>query len=80
MALQIGRSRLPELLRDRNMSQRELARRIEVSESFVSQVINSNGKITFSLVKAKEAADVLGCYIDDLHEWIPVPNKGKRRE
>ncbi|WP_341418539.1 helix-turn-helix transcriptional regulator [Paenibacillus filicis] len=60
------------------MNQAELARRINVSESFISQVINSNGKITFSLVKAKEASDVLGCQIEDLHEWITIPSSERR--
>ncbi|GCL71750.1 XRE family transcriptional regulator [Paenibacillus naphthalenovorans] len=68
MALQFGRSRLPELLRARNMSQAELARRIGVSRSYISQIIS--GKETFSLIKAKEAAIVLECYVDDLYEWV----------
>lgn len=76
MALRIGRSRLPELLGD--MPQRELSRRIGVSDAYISQIIK--GKSKFSLLKAKEAADVLGCCIDDLYEWIPVPSEGKRRE
>lgn len=72
MALQIGRSRLPELLG--KLSQAEFSRRLGASEAFVSQVIS--GKKRFSLEMAKNAAVILGCYIDDLHEWIPV--RGKR--
>lgn len=68
MALRIGRSRLTEFLG--TMSQAEFARRLGVSEPYVSQIIS--GKIKFSLIKAKEAADVLGCSIEDLYEWIPV--------
>jgi transcriptional regulator with XRE-family HTH domain len=74
MALRIGRSRLPELLGD--MTQAELARRMGVSRSYISQIISGNQ--TFSLVKAKEAADILNCYVEDLYEWIYV--KGKRPE
>lgn len=66
MALRFGRSRLPELLGE--MSQAEFARRIGVSEAYVSQVIK--GKTTFSLLKAKHASDVLNCNIEDLYEWI----------
>ncbi len=73
MALRVGRSRLPELLG--NMSQAELARRLGVSDSYISQIIS--GKTTFSLIKAKETATYL-CYVDDLYEWIPV--QGKRHE
>ncbi|WP_459980196.1 helix-turn-helix transcriptional regulator [Paenibacillus sp. YK5] len=58
------------------MSQAELARRLGVSDSYISQIIS--GKTTFSLIKAKETADILGCYVDDLYEWIPV--QGKRHE
>lgn len=70
MEIRIGRSRLPELLRKRRMSQTELARRIGVSDSYISQIINGTSK--FSLIKAKMAADVLDCYIDDLYEWIII--------
>ncbi|WP_436241486.1 helix-turn-helix transcriptional regulator [Paenibacillus sp. LjRoot56] len=57
------------------MSQAEFARRIDVSEPYVSQIIK--GKTTFSLLKAKHAADVLNCNIEDLYVWIPEI-KGKR--
>lgn len=67
MALRIRRSRLPALLKSRKMTQAELARRIDVSEPFITQIINLSAK--FSLVKAKETADIFGCYIDDLYEW-----------
>lgn len=76
MALRIGRSRLPELMGD--MPQRELARRIGVSDSYISQIIKGTSK--FSLIKAKEAANVLGCCIDDLYEWELVQTRDKRRE
>jgi len=75
MALRTGRSRLPELLGD--LSQAEFARRLGVSEAFVSQIINGNGKKKFSYEMAKNAADILGCQMEDLHEWIYV-RSGKR--
>jgi transcriptional regulator with XRE-family HTH domain len=68
MALDFGRSRLPELLGD--MSQAELARRLGVTRQYISQIIS--GKDTFSLIKAKECADILGCYVDDLYEWVVI--------
>lgn len=76
MALRYGRSRLPELLG--GMPQTELARRAGVSDGLITQVIQ--GKSRLSLLKAKEIANVLGCYVDDLYEWENVPYEGKRRE
>lgn len=67
MALRLGRSRLPDLLKQSKMNQAEYARRIGVSDSFVTRVINGEKKL--SLVKAKESAIIFGCYIDDLYEW-----------
>jgi transcriptional regulator with XRE-family HTH domain len=70
MALHVGRSRLPELLKARHMSQAELARELELSESFISQIIScKDGSKTFSYLNAKKASEILKCKIDDLHEW-----------
>ncbi|MDP5275245.1 helix-turn-helix domain-containing protein [Chengkuizengella axinellae] len=70
--LRAGRCRLPELLKQNKMNQREFGKRINVSDSFVSKIIS--GEKTFSLNKAKEASMVLNCYIDDLYDWDVVPN------
>jgi transcriptional regulator with XRE-family HTH domain len=67
MALRFGRSRLPELLAAKGMSQAEFARRLKTSEAYVSRIIS--GKQRFGLLKAKRAARILDCYIDDLYEW-----------
>jgi transcriptional regulator with XRE-family HTH domain len=67
MALRIGRSRLPELLNKRRLSQVEFARKLNVSEAYVSQLIAGVRK--FSLLKAKQAAKILHCFIDELYEW-----------
>lgn len=67
MALLIGRSRLPELLKGINMSQAEFSRRIGVDRSFVTQIIK--GDSVFSLLKAKVSAEVIGCSIEELYEW-----------
>jgi transcriptional regulator with XRE-family HTH domain len=68
MATHFGKSRLPELLAARHMSQAEFARKIEISEPFVSQIISGTARL--SLLKARRAAKVLKCNIDDLYEWI----------
>ncbi|MEY9096928.1 helix-turn-helix domain-containing protein [Paenibacillus sp. RC84] len=75
MALRIGRSRLPELLNSKGMTQAQLAQRLNLSDSFISKVVR--GEKRLSLVKTREAAIILNCYMDDLYEWIDT-EEGKR--
>jgi transcriptional regulator with XRE-family HTH domain len=70
MPFLFGRSRLPELLAEKRLTQAEFARRLNVTEGYISKIISLDSK--FSLIKAKEAAHVLGCYIDDLYEFIYI--------
>lgn len=70
MPFQVGRSRIPELLEKKRMSQAEFARRLGVTESYVSKIISLKSK--FRITTAKDAAGILGCYIDDLYEWKQV--------
>lgn len=57
---------MPQLLAAKKMSQAEFARVMDVSESFISQVIN--GKAFFSYILALKAAWILKCRMEDLHE------------
>lgn len=75
MALRIGRSCLPELLARKGMTQAEFARRLGVSESYVTKIIK--GEKHFSYLRAKMASDILGCTMEELYEWEYV-SKGKR--
>ena len=75
MALRM-RSRLPELLEARKMSQVDLARRLDVTESFISQIVK--GRKHFSYPLAAEACRVLLCKLGDLHEIYD--EKGNRLE
>jgi transcriptional regulator with XRE-family HTH domain len=68
MALQVGRSHLPELLSKAGKTQAQLADRLDVTEGFISQVISNKSKL--SVIKRKMTADFLGCTSDDLNEWI----------
>jgi hypothetical protein len=52
-SLDYGRSRLPELLESRHMTQAELI----------------SGKSRFSLLTAIPATEILRCKITDLYEW-----------
>jgi transcriptional regulator with XRE-family HTH domain len=69
----IGRSRLPELLAKTGKTQVDLADHLDVSESFISQVVK--GKTKLSVAKMKKTADYLNCNMDDLYEWDYSPGK-----
>jgi transcriptional regulator with XRE-family HTH domain len=75
MALRM-RSRLPELLAARGLTQAEFARRLKVSEAFISQIIK--GSRYFSYPLAAEAARILKCKIGELYEIYD--EKGNRLE
>jgi plasmid maintenance system antidote protein VapI len=66
MALRIGRSRLPELLKKNDLSQTEFAEILDVTDGFISMVINN--KRHFSYPIAAQAAYILKCSMEDLHE------------
>lgn len=68
MALLVGRSRLPELLAKKRLSQAEFSRLLGVSEAYISRIISGNGKHQFSYEKAINAANILDCLVEDLHE------------
>ncbi|MCY9593707.1 XRE family transcriptional regulator [Paenibacillus chitinolyticus] len=57
------------------MTQAQLAQRLNLSDSFVSKVVR--GEKRLSLIKSREAAIILNCYMDDLYEWIDI-EEGKR--
>lgn len=67
MATRPGRSRLPLLLAKRDLTQNELASRLDVTPSYISQII-SGGKM-FSYIRARMAAKILHCSMEDLYEW-----------
>jgi transcriptional regulator with XRE-family HTH domain len=73
VALHVGRSRLPELLKKVGKTQAGLADHLDVSESYISQVIKGTSKL--SVIKMKMTADFLGCHMDDLNEWIYTEGK-----
>jgi transcriptional regulator with XRE-family HTH domain len=62
-----GRSRLPYLLARKKMKQTDLAAKLGLTDGFISQVIS--GKRFFSYPTAAHAAKILGCTMEELHEW-----------
>lgn len=68
MALRIGRCLLPKLLKKAKLTQVELAIRVGMSESTISQYAH-NARV-MSLLSAKLIAKELKVPIDDLYEWL----------
>ncbi|OAB39799.1 hypothetical protein PMSD_03115 [Paenibacillus macquariensis subsp. defensor] len=66
MALQLGRSRLPELLTTNHLNARELSMKLNVTESHISRIIS--GKAYFSYPLAFKASQILRCSMEELHE------------
>ncbi len=63
----LGRSRLLEHLSKRGKSQVDLALHLNVSESYISRVIN--GKVNLSVLNMRKTAKYLHCPMDDLIDW-----------
>lgn len=62
-----GRSRLPYLLARNNMKAVDLARDLDISQGFISDVMA--GKKFFSYPLAAKVAHRLGCTMEELQEW-----------
>lgn len=67
MALRIGRSRLLEHLKRIGMTQAQYAKRMNLSEGFVSKLVSGEKKL--SVIKLKMTADLCNCHMDDLYTW-----------
>jgi transcriptional regulator with XRE-family HTH domain len=63
-------------LKESGLTQREFADRLGVWESVVSMWISRER--TMSLEKALNAAHILGCAVEDLHETEVVPLKKRK--
>lgn len=72
MAYVVGRCLLREKLKDADMTQAELAIKLNVTEQQINKYVNNRQGM--SLRVAKNIASVLNCTIEDLYEWIEVGN------
>ena len=70
MALKAGKCLLRQRLKEVKMTQQELADKLKMSKSQLSQYANDVRKM--SLDTAASVAHAIGCTIDQLYEWIPV--------
>lgn len=50
------------------MSQADLARYLDVTESFISRVIKRKSRFSYEM--ARNAANILRCRMEELYEWI----------
>lgn len=73
----VGKCLLPDKLLQANMSQQELADRINVTKQQIHSYMVGNRLMTLPI--AKNISSVLHCEINDLYEWLPVEERSKRR-
>jgi plasmid maintenance system antidote protein VapI len=66
----IGRCLLDERLRERGMTQVDLALKLNMSESQISDYVRNRKRM--SLKTAVNSALAVGCSPFDLYEWIPI--------
>lgn len=66
----IRKSRLKQILVEKQVLQQDLADKIGVAESSISRYINTNRKIDVEI--AYNIAKALGVIIDDLYEWEEI--------
>lgn len=70
MPVLIKRSRLKHLLKEIGQTQRWLANKVHVSEKRISDYANDKRPIPIEV--AKNCANAIGVYIDDLFYWEEV--------
>lgn len=70
MAYKVGRCLLRDLLHKADMTQLNLAERLNITEQQINKYVNNRQKM--SLQVAKNIASILNCGIEDLYEWIEV--------
>lgn len=70
MAFKVGRCLLQERLDELDMTQTELAEKLNVTKQQINKYVKN--KQMMSLKVAGNIAFLLNCHIEDLYEWIEV--------
>ena len=70
MAYKVGRCLLQKRLDELDMTQIELAEKLNVSKQQINKYVKNKQKM--SLKVAGNVAFVLKCHIEDLYEWVEV--------
>lgn len=65
---EVGKCRLRKLLKERKISQNELASKVGMSKQQINDYISGH-TASMSLKTAKNIAHALGCHIEELYEW-----------
>lgn len=73
LAYKVGRCLLRQLLKDANMTQVELATRLDVTKQQVNKYVLNHR--VMSLEVAVNVAEILNCDVRDLYEWVEVGRK-----
>ena len=71
---EVGKCRLKILLRERNIQQKDLAAKLNMSKQQINDYISGHTS-TMSLKTAKNIAHALDCCIEELYEWTLSKNK-----
>lgn len=66
--LDFGRCLLQEILDRKKLSRSYITDRTGMTKQQISSYINNDRTMSFK--NAKLIADVVGCHVDDLYEWI----------
>lgn len=78
VAVRSGKCLLRKRLKDASLSQAELARRLQMPVSQVSDW--ANNRKTMGLDNAKNIADILSIPMDSLYEWEEVRPSDRKRK
>lgn len=78
VAVRSGKCLLRKRLKDASLSQAELARRLQMPVSQVSDW--ANNRKTMGLDNAKNIADILSIPMDSLYEWEEVRLSDRKRK
>ncbi|OEH55233.1 hypothetical protein AQ616_09325 [Oceanobacillus sp. E9] len=70
MAFKVGRCLLQHQLDVRNMTQKELAYKLNITPQQISKYVRNKQKMSIEV--AGNIAMILGCNIEHLYEWIEV--------
>ncbi len=67
MAYKVGRCLLREILHDMDMTQSELAARLNVTEQQINKYVNDRQRMSIEV--AKNISHICNCQIEELYEW-----------
>jgi len=68
LAYKVGRCLLRSLLRKFDMTQIELADKLNVTEQQINKYVNDRQRMSIEV--ARNISEILNCRIEDLYEWI----------